>query len=62
MNAEWHRQHRMPARATIDQRMAWHREHARHCACRPIPPKLLEQMGTRTRPRKTASSRKRTLL
>jgi hypothetical protein len=52
----------MPARATIDQRVAWHREHARHCACRPIPPKLLELMRAGTRSRKTASSRKKTLL
>ncbi len=33
----WHRRHRMPARATIEQRVAWHLEHQRHCACRPIP-------------------------
>jgi hypothetical protein len=31
----------MPPRATLDQRIAWHLEHRDHCACRPIPGKLL---------------------
>jgi hypothetical protein len=30
----------MPPRATLAQRLAWHRAHAKHCACRPIPAKL----------------------
>lgn len=44
MNAEWHRAHPMPPRATEAQRIAWHLEHARACACRPIPPRLTERM------------------
>jgi len=37
LNREWHAQHRMPERATPEQRIAWHLAHARHCRCRPIP-------------------------
>jgi hypothetical protein len=63
MNSRWHRQHRMPARPTLAQRLAWHREHARRCACRPIPPALLEHLRASDRPaRKAASSRRKTLL
>ena len=44
MNAKWHEEHVMPRRATPEQRIAWHREHQRACACRPIPAKLRELM------------------
>jgi uncharacterized protein YdhG (YjbR/CyaY superfamily) len=44
MNAEWHKAHVLPAGASLEQRIAWHREHQKRCACRPIPPKLLDQM------------------
>jgi hypothetical protein len=47
INARWHAKHRMPLRATVDQRIAWHLAHARHCACRPIPPKLEAQIRAR---------------
>jgi hypothetical protein len=40
INAEWHRAHRMPKNPTLEQRLAWHREHAEHCDCRKPPPKL----------------------
>ena len=40
INAVWHARHRMPPRASQQQRMAWHLEHAKKCACRPIPQKL----------------------
>jgi hypothetical protein len=44
INADWHRAHRLPARATEAERIAWHLEHAAHCACRAIPPRLLARM------------------
>jgi uncharacterized protein YdhG (YjbR/CyaY superfamily) len=44
MNADWHRKHILPRGASLEQRIAWHREHQKQCACRPIPPKLLDQM------------------
>jgi hypothetical protein len=47
LNKEWHQAHPMPAKATIDQRIAWHLEHAKHCSCRKIEGKLLEEMKKR---------------
>ena len=44
MNKKWHQQHVMPKNAMLNERIAWHREHQKHCACRPIPKKLLERM------------------
>ena len=44
MNAEWHKKHALPKGASLEKRIAWHREHQKRCACRPIPPKLLDQM------------------
>jgi hypothetical protein len=40
INAAWHRKHPMPRKPTVEQRVAWHREHEVHCACRAVPPKL----------------------
>lgn len=37
LNREWHRDHRMPPRATREQRIKWHVAHAVACACRLIP-------------------------
>jgi hypothetical protein len=47
MNAEWHKQNVMPKNAPEAQRVAWHMEHAKYCACRPIPPtvqRLIERV------------------
>lgn len=27
VDAEWHRAHKMPKNLTLEQRLAWHREH-----------------------------------
>jgi hypothetical protein len=43
-NKSWHDDHPMPARATLDQRMAWHLAHRKNCSCRPIPAKLASVM------------------
>jgi len=44
VNAAWHERHVLPEGAALEQRIAWHREHQRRCACRPIPPKVLDAM------------------
>jgi hypothetical protein len=44
MNREWHRQHKMPERATEKERIEWHLEHAKNCTCRPAPKELLAKM------------------
>jgi hypothetical protein len=51
LNAEWHAKHRMPRNATPGQRLAWHLEHQKHCACRPLPAAMRAklQRGVRSR-------------
>ncbi len=34
INSPWHKAHRMPPRATLDQRVAWHLAHRKACQCR----------------------------
>ncbi|MCC7030910.1 MAG: hypothetical protein IT257_11450 [Chitinophagaceae bacterium] len=43
-NHEWHLKHKMPLKASFEQRLAWHIEHAKHCGCRKPPPKILDEM------------------
>jgi hypothetical protein len=64
----WHKAHRMPKNATPDQRIEWHLAHAQNCACREIPPGILNLMkehgigveltrpGASSKGRKTGSS------
>jgi hypothetical protein len=40
MNKVWHEQNKMPKNATTGERLSWHREHQKHCGCRPIPQSL----------------------
>jgi hypothetical protein len=40
LNKEWHLAHLMPKNATMEERIAWHIEHSKHCSCRPISDKL----------------------
>lgn len=47
INAEWHSKHRMPEKPTLDQRVEWHFQHARHCGCRPLHGQILEEMKKR---------------
>jgi hypothetical protein len=47
LNAAWHEANPMPRKPTLDQRIAWHLEHAAHCACRPVPEQLAEEMRRR---------------
>jgi hypothetical protein len=44
MNREWHAKNQMPPKASLDQRIRWHREHQKHCACREVPKSLLPRM------------------
>jgi hypothetical protein len=45
MNREWHKQHAMPSGATEKQRIEWHMEHTKNCACRPFPQRLLAKLS-----------------
>jgi hypothetical protein len=42
MNKTWHAENKMPPKATLEQRIQWHREHQMHCACREVPRSLLQ--------------------
>jgi len=47
MNAEWHQAHPMPKNTSLEEKIAWHVEHSKHCHCRPIPEPLLEEIKRR---------------
>ena len=47
INREWHSKYKMPPKATLNQRIQWHVDHARECACRPIPTNLLKLLKER---------------
>jgi hypothetical protein len=40
MNKQWHAAHVLGKGAYQSERIAWHRAHQKHCACRPIPKSL----------------------
>jgi hypothetical protein len=44
LNADWHRAHPMPKNPTLDQRVAWHLEHAKTCGCRELPKSVVEAL------------------
>jgi hypothetical protein len=47
LNREWHQKHKMPDRPTLEQRIAWHVEHYKHCRCREIPDSLMKEIRKR---------------
>src|SRR6266567_8769336 len=47
LNRDWHNENRMPIKATMEQRLQWHLEHANNCGCRSIPLKVAEEMERR---------------
>jgi len=44
MNAAWHDKHRMPNRASRDQRVRWHLAHAKACGCHKIPKSVIAEI------------------
>lgn len=44
LNREWHAAHRMPANATLEQRLEWHAGHAANCACRDMPDEIRAEL------------------
>jgi hypothetical protein len=47
INKEWHLAHRMPKNPSLEQRIAWHIEHAKNCKCVGIPAKLQKEIDKR---------------
>jgi hypothetical protein len=50
INEEWHKKNKMPAKASDDQRIAWHLEHVKNCSCMPIPKGVKEIMRSKNIP------------
>jgi hypothetical protein len=48
MNKLWHQQNKMPPRPTLEQKINWHREHMKHCACREAPKSLQKQIESKS--------------
>jgi hypothetical protein len=44
IDREWHEAHPMPERATLEQRIAWHLDHAKHCGCRAMPARIRQEI------------------
>jgi hypothetical protein len=44
----WHGANRMPKNATMEQRLAWHTEHAKVCGCREMPASVKAALEQRT--------------
>jgi hypothetical protein len=57
LNAEWHRAHRMPERASRAARIAWHVEHREHCGCREVPASLAAEVEAAARAAKQKQAR-----
>ena len=49
VNTAWHAAHRMPANATLDQRVRWHQAHEAACGCREIPKSVRAELARRSR-------------
>ena len=45
INKEWHLAHVMPKNPTKEQRLNWHIEHAKVCACREMPDSLKNEIA-----------------
>lgn len=44
INREWHKKHRMPKNPTLEERVEWHKEHAKNCACREMPESIKKRI------------------
>ncbi|MEO9297901.1 hypothetical protein [Devosia alba] len=47
LNRQWHDAHPMPDKATLEQRIAWHLEHAAQCGCRDMPESIKRELAAR---------------
>ena len=57
LNKEWHEQHPMPKNPTLEQRLQWHVQHAKACACREVPDAILKELKKRKMSFKPAGQR-----
>jgi len=43
-NTEWHQKHMLPKKSSLQEKVSWHLDHAKHCGCTRIPVYLLKIM------------------
>ena len=48
MNRQWHQAHVLGQHARLEERLAWHEEHARLCHCRDMPESIARELAART--------------
>lgn len=44
---QWHLANKMPKNPTLEERVNWHIEHAKNCACREMPAKIKQEIVKR---------------
>jgi hypothetical protein len=47
INAAWHKENRMPKNPSLEQKIAWHLAHMKHCSCRAPHGKILTELQKR---------------
>ncbi len=47
INAQWHKDHRMPKNPSLEERTLWHIEYHKNCDCRDIPLSIQEEIRKR---------------
>jgi len=47
INKEWHLKNKMPKNPTLNERINWHIEHAKHCSCREMPDSIKKEIAKR---------------
>jgi hypothetical protein len=62
VNRKWHDKNKLPKRAATKERVKWHLEHAKLCACRPIPAKIQRTIAKleESKPKKATKTVKKT--
>jgi hypothetical protein len=48
MNTDWHSEHVLGAKASLEERVRWHLQHADKCGCRPIPRDVEDAIDQKT--------------
>jgi len=44
INKNWHLKNKMPRNPTPKEKLRWHLEHAKNCACRPLTKEFLTKL------------------
>lgn len=47
LNREWHLTHKLPPKATLEERINWHIQHQGNCGCRKMPESIRQEIVAR---------------